>query len=287
MQGPKIAAVALMSVVSVGTLWAADSPQTPQASGKFSTGGAWFEVMGAYAFAGPVGVDDRPGTLVAISNGVFKPAFFDLAWNRPAAIVKYFQDDQTPVVYFHFDKDGDFLGTSWLWGSGQSCAFCSSSSATSTVKLADGRARGRVAVKDTGDGTSYDVTFDVPIAPLTPGKQVAVDGEAAKAYLAFHRAVQGGDANAVEGLVTQEERDQFASAKSKGEDFVSALAEGDPEQVTIKKAYESGDNATLIIEGHGLAGRLNGEVYLKREGGVWRFDDGFVNVGDWPAGYAP
>jgi len=264
---------------------AATAAAAEQASGRFESTYGWLDVHGAYAFPATVGIEDEPGIRVAISNAGFKPEGVDVYWDRQRAIDRYFQDEETLVVYLHFTKTGSLLGASWYWGTGAGCGFCSNSETTSTVRVADGRIGGRVALKD--DDLTYDVTFDVPIAPATPGKDVPADGEAARAYLAYHAALDARDPEAAAPLVTEDLRGGIAEAKAKGENSTWTLAEDHPEKVKVVRAFELGDEAVLLVEGEASWGSLHGEVQMKREGGSWRFWGETFEAGGWPKGLAP
>jgi len=257
-----------------------------QASGSFNYKGGSFDVWGAYAFPSRVGLDEEEGIRVAISNAGFVAEGIDRTWDRQAFIDSKFADQETAVVYLHFRNDGKFVGASWYFGPGQGCGFCSSGSATSTVKVKGGRIAGNVKVED--EDTRYDVTFDVPVAPRLPGQEIAKDGgDPGKAYMAFHKALAAGDEAAVLTLVPAEDRERFTEGKARGGDFMAYLSQGHPSEVTIVRAFAAGDWATLVIRGHESWGDLHGEAQMKREDGTWRFWDELFDAGDWPQGRAP
>ena len=259
---------------------------TPQASGEFAYKGGSFDLGGAYAFPSRVGLDNEEGIKVAISNAGFRADAVDRFWDREAYIDTRFADDETAVVYLHFRKDGKFVGASWYFGPGQGCGFCSTSHAVSTVKVSGGRIGGSVKVTD--DDTTYDATFDVPIAPPLPGQEIAKDGgEPGKAYLAYHNSLGAGDEAGVLALVTAEDRERFTAAKAKGSDFMAYLSKDHPEEVTIVRAFTSGDWATLVIRGKESWGDLHGEAQMKREDGTWRYWDEMFDAGDWLEGRGP
>ena len=106
--------------------------ETPQASGHFNYSGGSFELAGAYAFPSRVGISDEDGIKVAVSNAGFVSEFIDRSWDREAFIDSKFADDETAVVYLHVSTQGKYLGASWFLGSGHSCGFCSSGSASSS-----------------------------------------------------------------------------------------------------------------------------------------------------------
>jgi hypothetical protein len=261
-------------------------PEAPQGSGRFESKGSGFEVAGAYAFPARVGLDDEEGIKVAISNAGFRAEGVNRTWDREAFIDARFADEDTLVAYLHFGMTGKYLGASWYFGPGDGCAFCSSSTAASSVKVAGGRIAGRVALKE--EDTAYDVTFDVPVAPKLPGELLpAGPGEAGTAYLAYHKALTKADKAAVLRLLTAEDRERYVAAEQKGGDFMAYLGKDHPAEVSIVRAFQEGEWATLLVRGKAYWGKLHGEVQMRRENGSWCYWDELFGVGDWPEGRRP
>lgn len=260
---------------------AAAAGEPPQASGRFEADGVAFEVAGAYAFPARVGIGDVPGTRVAISNAVFQAEFVDRLWLRERAINRDFVDEETAVAYLEFDAGGGFLGATWYFGPGTGCGFCREAETASTVGLRGGRLAGRVTAR--GEGRSYEVTLDVPVAPELPGSEIARDGgEAGRAYLAWHAALAGRDWPALLALVEPEERSRYEAARAEGLDLFARLGEGRARTVRIVRAFAHDEWVTLLLEGEGEAGRMHGEARLRRAGGAYRFHDELFDPGDWP-----
>jgi hypothetical protein len=250
-----------------------------QASGRFEAKHGWFKVGGAYAFPSRVGADGVPGIKVAISNAEFNADWVNLYWDRETSIAEFFQDEETPVVFLHFAADGSFLGANWFWGSGTGCGYCWSSKAKGKAVFRDGGIGGTVALE--GEDTRYDVTFSVPVAPPAPGAEAPADGPAARAYLAYHRALSGGAEAALRPLLGPDHRARMDAAKAAGESYAASLAEDHPDSVTVVRAFETGEWAVLLVRSEASWGAGHGEVQMQREGGAWRFYDEFFRAGDW------
>jgi len=276
--------VACVIALSVGAAVAAAGQA--QGSGRFEHQGSWFNVGGAYAFPSRVGMGEGEGIKVAISNAGFVAEGLDRYWDREAYIDATFPDENTLVAYLHFDGKGKYLGASWYFGPGSGCGFCSSSDAVSTVKVAGGRIAGNVRFKD--EDTTYDVTFDVPVAPKLPGEALAADGgEPGQAYMAYHSALTAGDEATVMRLMNAQDRDRYAQAKQEGHDVMAYLESEHPKELKIVRAFRSGDFATLLFRGEASWGSVHGEAQMKLENGAWVFWDENVGVGDWLEGRQP
>jgi hypothetical protein len=107
---PLLALLLLAGASAAGAGAAAAAEAKPQASGRFASSNTSFEALGAYAFPAEVGFDPAPGYRVAVSNAGFVAAVLDRYWDRENAIDSFFVDPETVVVYFHFGKDGKYLG---------------------------------------------------------------------------------------------------------------------------------------------------------------------------------
>lgn len=265
--------------VVAGLLLSGSVAFSEQASGRFETKQGWFNVGGAYAFPARVGVDGQPGIKVAISSAGFNADWVNLYWDRETAIAEFFQDDETMVAFLHFAADGSYLGANWFWGSGTGCGFCSDSDARGKAVFRDGGIGGTVTLK--GKDISYEVTFQAPVAPATPGAEAAVDGPAAQAYLAYHRALRAGSEAAVRPLLSPDHSERLDTATAAGESYLAELAEDHPDTVRVVRAFETGEWAVLLVRSEANWGTGHGEVQMQREGDGWRFYDEFFRAGDW------
>lgn len=257
--------------------WASDG--APQASGKF-TGSKWsIEPVGAYAFpADEVGMDDGPGIKVAVSNSGFVPEAFDVLYDREHAISDQFADDQTLVVYFHFDRTGKYRGLSYMFGSGDGCGFCFDGRVSSTVKVADGRIKGRVALAPQEGEIDFDVSFDVPVASTDYGKPLGGDfGEVGKAYAAFHRALVDGTVKDLEPLLTP---DRAANIAKYGDEVHGAWRDDHPTaSYRITKGWQRDNRALLVVEGENSYANVSTEAHLLRnDKGVWQVDNELMQI---------
>jgi hypothetical protein len=267
--------VALLAASAAG---ADQTKAKPQATGTFASKTGEFDVAGAYAFPGKVGDDGAEGILVAVSNSGFQSAVIDHYWDREHFINADFADDETAVVWFHFDKGGKYRGYSYYFGAGDGCGLCFDSSVTSTVKVAAGRIAGRVRHQDP-KGARFDVTFDVPVAPAGHGQALPADGGApGRAYHAYHEAVSKGDAAALKPLLPA---DRNVHLTKQAAAFISYLQESHPDSYRITRGFLDGDHALLLIAGEkSPLGKVHTEAHLIRQGSDWVVDDEVLQNGE-------
>lgn len=266
------AALALTLVVPVTA-----QNEKPQASGKFE-GKEWtFEANGAYAFAAEVGMDDEPGVRVAISNSAFSVESMDRYWDREHVIDEFHRDEETLVVWFHFAKDGKYRGMSYQFGQGDGCGFCYDGTVQSTVKIEKGRIHGKLEQAPKPGEVTFDLAFDVPVAPTDYGTPLPADGgEQGKAYAAYHRALDGNSPEALRPLLDAEDA---ALLKEEGQELLSSLRENHPtKSYKIVKAFTNGDRALLVVEGATSVMNVETEVHLLRLDGTWRIYNEILQV---------
>jgi hypothetical protein len=244
--------------------------EKPQATGKFE-GKQWtFEAYGAYAFpAEDIGMDDQPGIRVAISNSGFATETMDRYWDREHVIDEFHRDEETLVVYFDFAKDGKYKGMTYSFGSGDGCGYCYDGSVQSTVKIEKGRIRGGLKLAAEPGEVSFDLTFDVPVAPTDYGTPLpAGGGEQGKVYAAYHAALNGDSPDAVRAFL---DADDAAALKEHGAEFIDGLRDDHPtESYKIVKGFTNGDRALLVVEGATSIMNIETEVHLLRIDGTWR-----------------
>lgn len=254
----------LVCLAAVATAQDAEAPR--QASGSFTSKSVELEIRGAYAFEGPVGLGDDPGIRVAVSDGEFITDYIDSYWDRCHWIRERFRP---LVAWFHFSPTGEYTGMDYYFGGGNGCGFCFSSDVESTVKLGDGRIAGTLAFSDP-DGATFDVTFDVPIAPADYGKPLPEDGgEPGQVYAAFYQALETGDPDTMRPTLDERRRQFLAQAA-----FIEYLRDSRPDSYTITKAFAKPDWALLLIKGEKqYYGTVEVEVHLIREDGVWVVED--------------
>lgn len=245
---------------------AQDAEQPRQASGRFVSKDVELEIWGAYAFEGPVGLSDDPGIRVAVSDSEFMTDYIDGYWDRYYWIKERFR---APVAWFHFSPKGEYEGMDYYFGGGNGCGYCFSSDVESSVKLGDGSIAGTLTFSDP-EGATFDVTFDVPIAPTDYGKPLPKDGgEPGQVYAAFYQALETGDPDALRPTL-DERRQEFLPDLN----FIEYLRGSRPDSYEITKALAKPDWALLLLKGEKeYYGTVQVEVHLIREGGVWVVED--------------
>ncbi len=264
----------------VGTVAATAGAAT--ATGTFSSAAWEVPIVDAYAFHAEASLGGD-AVLVVITNQGIGRDFFDATYDRRYLFDHLFADDETRVVYLEFAPDGAYRGYSYYFESGDGCGFCGGG-ARSTVKLAGGRLAGQVVVAAEEEGdVAFDVTLDVPIASDDHGPaQGAGGGAPGAAYLAYHDAVTRRDVAALRKMVAAGllERWQQAEADGEGDAFLAFLADDRPQTVRVSEAFVDGPRAIVLVSGASEAfGAMHGEVHLVREGGAWKFDDEFLQMG--------
>jgi hypothetical protein len=268
------------------TLLLAATAAFADATGTFSSGKRTLDLDGTYAFwsksAGPKHEDVIK---VAVSNAEFGESFFDDYYDREHAIDVIFVDDRAKVVYLEFDAAGKYHGLSYFFAPGENCGWCYDSAVQSTVSVANGHLAGKLAFHQPGTRLAFDVTLtDVPLPQRGHGAALPADGGApAKAYLAYHRALNATDASAVYAVLDASRRANWDKWKAKGMD-VMARQQDDlharMSEVTIAGGFVHGDRAVVLFDGRSrLVDRLHGEALLRQENGQWRLHDELVSVG--------
>ena len=258
----------LALLVVLGSAAWAQEEKTP-ASGKFE-GRQWtFEASGAYAFPAEVGMDDVPGIRVAVSNGNFNTDRLDAYWDREHVIDTYFRDEETLVVYFDFDQAGKYKGMNYYFASGDGCGYCYNGAVQSTVKVEKGRIHGSLKQPPDGDEATWNIEFDVPIAPSDYGTPLpAGGGEQGKAYAAYHTALDGTEPSALKPLLDKEDGEALAE---EGQDMMNRLREQHPtKSYKISKGFVKGDRALLLVDGENSIMKVENEVHLVKIDGTWR-----------------
>jgi hypothetical protein len=279
-----IGAMAAMLVLAAAAGHGSEGPV--QASGHWQGRGLEFGLTGAYAYPAPVGSDDRPGVRVAISNAEFVTEGMDRLWDRQGWIVRSFSDDETAVVFLHFDTAGRYVGMSWSFGGG--CGFCFSSSTTSTVKRVGDRIAGAVSHED--DELAFEVSFDIPVAPAEWGEPLPADGgEPGKAYLAYLRALDDWDSAALRPFLMPDDQERVDEATAEGLNIAQIYSESFyPQKARFVGGAVAGDWARVLVVGESSwGGAAHGEAIMSRVDGTWRMWVDQAEVGDWPEHLAP
>jgi hypothetical protein len=251
--------------------------ETAQASGKFSGKNWEFEAAGAYAYPGVVGFDDEPGIRVAVSNSVFRADVLDRYWDREKVISDRFADEETLVLTFQFGKDGSYKGMSYYFGSGDGCAFCYDGSVNSTVKIAGGRLKGKLALAPKPDENSWDFDLDIPVAPSDYGTPLPADGgEIGVLYAAYHKALEENDGAALAKIFPAELAAKLVDQKDQ---IISAWSKDHPTQsYRVIKGFTKGDRSLLLVEGETPYFKCEVEAHFLNEGGTWKLDDELMKV---------
>jgi hypothetical protein len=265
----------ILVLVLAAAATAQDKDQT--ASGKFE-GREWtFEPYGAYAFPAEVGMDDEPGIRVAVSNSAFNTEGLDRIWDREHVIDTYFRDEKTLVVYFDFDKSGKYKGMNYYFASGDGCGYCYNGAVESTVKIEKGRIHGGVKQAPEPNEPTWDVKFDVPVAPSDYGTPLpAGGGEQGKLYAAYHTALEGNDPMALKPMLDNEDG---AELVEHGQETMTQLRENHPtKSYKITKGFVKGDRALLLVDGETSVMNVENEVHFVKIDGTWRVFNEILQV---------
>lgn len=262
-----------------------DAPSPVTASGTFEDQKVKLQITGAYAFRDKTaGTGDDRVIDVAVSNSKFVPDALDDYFDRRHAINTLFADEETRVVYFELDDAGRYHGLSYYFGPGDGCGYCFDSTVKSTVKAVDGRLKGELSYK--GDDRRFQIRIDVPIPPKEWGQALPKDGgEPGKAYLAYHRALEKRDKDALYGLLSAEEKARWKKYNEEGKvdewlDYRWKEEHTELTSIRITGGYVNGDRAVVLFDGkNGYIDALHGEAQLRRENGAWRVGGDMVSVG--------
>jgi hypothetical protein len=265
----------LALLVGVSSATAADIGATKTAArGQFQSGSISFDVGDAYAFRGKSSMGDESVITVAVTNGTYPREIIDEWWDRKQALEQKFANDQTVLVFFDFSPQGEYLGMSYYFGSGNGCGYCSGG-VDSTVKLTAGKLVGGLKAK--GKDRTYDITLDVPVASDDHGPALpAGGGEPAKVYLAYHEALKAGDAAGLKKTLDTYMLKQMAKGEeSKNMEGFLAWLGGQRylDTVSVDKGFATARTAVLLVSGSGPIGKRQGQATLTREKDGWRFSD--------------
>jgi hypothetical protein len=272
---PRLLAASLMLAAFVTASLAQE--QKENASGKF-VGREWtFEVHGAYAYPGEVGMDDEPGVIVAVSNAGFNTQRLDQIWDREYVLDNYHRDENTLLVYFHFAKDGKYKGMTYAFGSGDGCGFCYNGAVASTVKIEKGRIHGRLSLGEEPNEAFWDLTFDAPVAPTDYGTPLpAGGGEQGKIYAAYHTALNGDTPAALKPFLDDGDQELLAED---GAGMLDRLRDVHPmKSYEVTKGFVNGDHALLLVDGETEIMKVENEVHFVKLAGTWRVYQEFQQV---------
>ncbi len=144
--------------------------------------------------------------------------------------------------------------------------------------MSDGRIAGTLELKD-NDGASFDLTFDIPVAPTDFGDALPANGgEPGNAYRAYHEALAGGEADSIRPTMESYWHSHFED----GQGFIDFLRKLHPDSYVVKQGFIQGDRAVLLASGkHRTLGDLRVEVHLLREEDRWVYSDELVKISGW------
>src|SRR5262245_55223384 len=263
------AALALAAALGVPAAARAEN----SASGHFETPRIDVPIADAYAFRADASMTAGRSVFVAVSNSELAEDAIDAYLDRRHMLDAFFADAGTKVVYLEFSEEGRWRGYSYVFRDGDGCGFCGGGPVTSTVNVKRGRIAGNVT-RRRAEGRTFDVAFDVPIAPDDHGEpQGPGGGEPGRAWLAYHAAAEAGDEAKLRELVTSAQRARWKEAEKKGDGagFLRYLTAGRLATATVRDAWVKGDRAVVAVSGESpSAGAMHGEAHLLREGGRWR-----------------
>jgi hypothetical protein len=279
-------AVALLLLAAATALAAPPEASAPvSASGTFEDRKVKLQIAGAYAFRDKTaGTGDDRVIQVAVSNSKFVPATLDEYYDRRHAINTLFADEESRVVYLELDDAGRYHGLSYYFGPGVGCGYCFDSTVKSTVKPVDGRLKGELSYR--GDDRRFRIDIDVPIPPKEWGTPLPKDGgDPGKSYLAYHRALEKRDKNALYSLLDAEERARWDKYNAQGKvdewlDYRWKEEHTEMTSIRITGGFVNGDRAVVLFDGkNGYIDALHGEAQLRREDGAWLVGGDMVRVG--------
>lgn len=257
------------------------------ASGQFSGTRLKLDISGAYGFWAKGGTSGNdPVIRVAVSNSKINSPYMDGWYDRQNAISELIVDDEHKVAYFDFDADGKYRGLSFYFGSGDGCGYCYDSAVRSTVRVDAGRLKGKIAHKARDGAHAFDVDFDVAVPGKVWGNALPKDGgDPWRAYLAYHKALEAQDAKALaatmdargKALLVQQQKD--GNLKQDLE-FRWSEMHFRMKRLSIVGGYVRDDVAVVLFDGgNPTIERVHGEARIRREGGVWLFEDELVQIG--------
>jgi len=242
---------------------------TPAGSGRFTSKDVTFEILGAYAFHGPIGIGDDKGIVVAVGDGEFAASIIDEFYDRRTFFSDLFREH--PGAFFQFTDKGTYYGLSYYMGPGNGCGFCKDN-IESTVKLQNGKLVGSLKWKDKSRG--FNVQLDVPVATDDFGvKQGAGGGAPGTAYLAYHDALTKKDVAKLKKSMAKDHNETWAGAEKANDasGYMAYLAKSHPTAITVTNRFVKGDHGILLLTGENKDGKITGEVRMRKEDGTWRF----------------
>jgi hypothetical protein len=230
-------------------------------------------VQSAIAYVGASAQNrSQPVVVVVISNAWIDPDGIGDFLDRQRAVERFIRDDETAVVYLEFTRAGVYRGLSYSFGPGNGCGFCASD-AVSTVKLENGKLVGTLKGKEIE--RPFEVNIDVPIMSDDHGAPLPDDGgEPGKAYLAYHAALAKSDSEALRSTLSLRRVEVWNRANVAGlmNAYLGYLVSEHPQAVHVTRGWASATKASLVIEGIGENGPIQGEVLLLNENGLWHVE---------------
>ena len=258
--------------------------ETPQASGTFEGSKFKFDVKGAYAYWSRSSTEG-PLIEVAVSNDGFIASAFDTFYDPKPVIENDFVDDKTAVIYFQFEPNGKYHGMSYYLGSGDGCGFCYDPGVKSNVSVAANRAKGGLKFK--GENRSFDIQFDVPIAPKEWGTPIKGDGgDIGGAYKAYNNAMNADDRKAIFDLLDAHTQEFWKKREKEGKldsylDYRADKVHYRIKDARIVRGYVRENQAVLLIKAASpVIDHLHGQVVLTKESGRWKISDEVYEVGE-------
>lgn len=129
--------------------------------------------------------------------------------------------------------------------------------------------------EDKASGRFYDFTFalDLPGAADLGAALPAGGGDAGKAYLAYLKAMEKGDVDAIAKHMVKQRADQLLAGRNDPQfkemfAFIQGMTLKNPKYV---KGNSKGDSATLEYSGlDSRGGKVTSTVTMQREGGAWK-----------------
>jgi hypothetical protein len=261
------------------------SPALADASGTFSSGRHTLDLDGAYAFWGRSAAPSGEAVIkVAVSNAGFTEGFFDDWYDRETAIDKIFVDDDAKVVYLEFEPGGKYHGLSYFFASGENCGYCYDSAVQSSVRMANGRLKGKLAFKRANARPAFDIDLDVAMPEKEHRDALpAGGGDPGRAYLAYHKALNANDKRAAYAVLSSKTKAFWDKFEKKGVNVVDAQLDqihGNMASVSVTRGYVRGDRAVLLFDGSSKTiDHMHGEALMRRENGAWGVQDELVSVG--------
>lgn len=132
------------------------------------------------------------------------------------------------------------------------------------------------SLSSTEDDRSFRIELEVAVSGSDHGTAQGTGGGAAgTAYLAYHQALSSDDRSSIKSHLSAERRGVWGEVEAAGDldGFVAFLSSTHPSDVRVTEGFVRDGHALLLVSGEGAYGKVEGEVSMALEDGVWRFEE--------------